>query len=222
MARIAILGGTGPEGMGLGVRFALAGESVLIGSRQQQRAEEAAAKLQDRLRQVGCARAVEGGENAEVASRAEVVALTFPYEGAEAILTALQPALRGKIVLDTVNPMVLKNGLFYLQPVPAGSAGEQIQQWLPDSQVVAGFKNLSARELWDVRQPLHGDVLLCGDFPEATRFFVDLIRRMPELRAVDAGALANAHHLESITTLLMNLNRRYKALTSVQILGLKF
>ncbi len=221
MARIAILGGTGPEGMGLAARFAFAGEQVLIGSRQRERAEQAAAKLHDKLRSAGCSSVVDAGENQEIVLHAEVVVLAFPFEGAEPLLTGLRQELRGKIVLDTLNPMVLRDGLFHLVPVPAGSAGQQIQQWLPESPVVAGFKNLSARELWDVPHRLEGDVLLCGDFPEATRFFADLIRRMPDLRAVDAGPLANSHHLESITTLLMNLNRRYKARTSVLILGLK-
>lgn len=220
MARIAILGGTGPEGMGLGIRFALAGERVALGSRQRERAEQAAAKLHEKLRAAGSPATIEAGENAEVAQAAEVVVLAFPFEGAEALLQALRPALSGKLVLDTLNPMELRDGLFRLLPVPAGSAGEQIQQWLPEAKVVAGFKNLSARELMDVKRKLHGDVLLCGNDAEATRFVADLVRRMPELRPVDAGALANSHHLESITTLLMNLNRRYKALTSVQILGL--
>ena len=206
--------------MGLGIRFALAGERVALGSRQRERAEQAAAKLHEKLRAAGSPATIEAGENAEVAQAAEVVVLAFPFEGAEALLQALRPALSGKLVLDTLNPMELRDGLFRLLPVPAGSAGEQIQQWLPEAKVVAGFKNLSARELMDVKRKLHGDVLLCGNDAEATRFVADLVRRMPELRPVDAGALANSHHLESITTLLMNLNRRYKALTSVQILGL--
>lgn len=222
MATIAILGGTGPEGMGLGIRFALAGERVALGSRSRERAEQAAAKLQEKLRSVDSSARIEAGENGEVAEAAEVVVLAFPFEGAESLLQALRPALRGKVVLDTLNPMELRGGLFHLVPVPAGSAGEQIQQWVPEARVVAGFKNLSARELLDVRQKLHGDVLLCGNDPEATQFVVELVRRMPDLRPVDAGSLANSHHLESITTLLMNLNRRYKALTSVQILGLRW
>jgi NADPH-dependent F420 reductase len=110
--------------------------------------------------------------------------------------------------------------VFHLVPVPAGSAGERIQQLLPESKVVACFKNSSAKELMDLSSTLHGDILLCGNFPEANVWVAELVRRLPELRPVDAGVLANAHHLESITSLLMNLNRRYKALTSVQILGL--
>ncbi|MCX8071198.1 MAG: NADPH-dependent F420 reductase [Candidatus Binatia bacterium] len=220
MARIGLLGGTGPEGKGLALRFAAIGEEVRVGSRQKERAQEVAAKLQEKLRSHQLDGTITGGENGEVADWCEAAVLTFPYEGVETLLPPLQPALAGKIVMDTINPMELRDGVFHLMRVPAGSAGERIQELLPASRVVACFKNSSAKELMDLNEVLHGDILLCGNVPEANAWVAQLVRRIPELRAVDAGMLANAHHLESITTLLMNLNRRYKALTSIQILGL--
>lgn len=220
MARIGLLGGTGPEGKGLALRLAAAGEDVRIGSRQKERAAEVAVQLEESLRAAKIDAGVGSGENGEVAEWAEVAVLTFPYEGVETLLPPLRPALAGKIVMDTVNPMALRDGLFVLVPVAAGSAAQRIQEILPGARVVACFKNSSAKELMQLRHPLAGDILLCGNFPDANAWVAELVCRIPRLRPVDAGVLANAHHLESITTLLMNLNRRYKTRTSVQILGL--
>lgn len=221
MAKIAFLGGTGEEGMGLALRFALAGEAVVIGSRQRERGEQAAAQVTALVPPGAPAAPIRGTDNTEAAREAEIVALAFPYKGVEPTLTDLGALIGDKIVLDVVNPLRFEAGLFHTIPVAAGSAAEHIRQLLPKAKVVSGFKNLSAKELIDAAQPLHGDCLLCGDVPEATDYFVRLVHRMPNLRAVNAGALVNARHLESITTLLLNLNRRYKALTSIEILGLK-
>lgn len=220
MARIGLLGGTGPEGKGLALRFAAIGEEVWIGSRQKERAEEVAGKLREKLRIANIDASLGAAENREVAEWCEVAVLTFPFEGVDTLLPPLRAPLAGKIVMDTINPMEMREGVFHLLDVSQGSAGQRVQELLPDSQVVACFKNSSAKELMDLRAALHGDILLCGDFPEANAWVAALVRRIRELRPVDAGGLANSHHLESITTLLMNLNRKYKALTSVQILGL--
>lgn len=220
MACFAVLGGTGPEGLGLALRIALAGESVLLGSRSVERAHAAADTLRPLVAAAGAEAVIGAGENEVVAREADVVVLSFPWVGVEEWLPTLAPAMRGKPVLDVVNPLQLRGGLFRLRPVEAGSAGQRIQQLLPDSPVVSGFKNLSAKELMDPTHRLQGDVLLCGDHPETTARFAHLVRRMPDLRPVDAGALANSAHLEAITALLLNLNRRHRALTSIQVLGL--
>lgn len=220
MARTAFLGGTGPEGLGLALRFALAGEDIIIGSRNRERAEVSATELRGILQANDCGARVEGMENGDAAAAAEIVALAVPYEGLQPLVLRIGPACAGKMVLDVVNPLVFRDGLFHMPPVNAGSAGQLIQQLLPNSPVVSGFKNLSAKELLDPKHRIEGDVLLCGDHPAATTYFAKLIERIPALRPVDAGSMVNAQHLESITTLLLNLNRRHKALTSVRILGL--
>ena len=220
MARVAVIGGTGPEGRGLAARFALAGDHVIIGSRQAERAERVADELRAHLGNAAAASEISCAENSAAVSGADIVVLAMPFDGVEALLGELAPALAGRLILDVVVPLRQVKGVFTLVPVPAGSAGELIQQIVPQASVVSGFKNLSAKELWDVEHVLHGDVLLCSDHPEATRELVQRIARMPELRAVDAGALANSRTLESITALLRNLNRRYRATTSIQILGL--
>ncbi len=221
MARVAFLGGTGPEGLGLAVRFALAGDHIIIASRHAERAQRAADTLRAHLGTAAPGLDLVGHENHDAVRGADIVVIALPFDAVEALLGELAPALKGKLILDVVNPLRNAKGVFTLVPVPAGSAGELIQQTVPDVPVVSGFKNLSAKELWDTEHPLHGDVLLCSDWPGATQLFIDRIARMPHLRAINAGALANSRRLESITALLLNLNRRYHASTSVQISGLK-
>ncbi len=221
MAQIAFLGGTGPEGLGLAARFALAGERVIIGSREPERAVRAADTLRQRLAAAGRGTHISGTGNRSAAAAADHVVLTLPFAAVTAVLPELAPALAGKIVLDVVNPLMLQSHLFNLAPLPAASAAELIQRLLPQSLVVSGFKHLSARALCHIAQPLNGDVLLCSETPAATRYFLDLVDRIPHLRGIDAGGLANARPLEAMTALLLNLNRRYQATTSVQVLGLE-
>jgi 8-hydroxy-5-deazaflavin:NADPH oxidoreductase len=220
MARIAFLGGTGEEGLGLALRFALAGEDVIIGSRQLERAHEAAASLRATLRAAGSQASVEGLDNRSAVGATDIVAFTFPFKAVESLVAELHSVLDGKTILDVVNPLSLRGGVFHSIPVAQGSAGQLIQHLLPNAKVVSGFKNLSAKELLDLQHTLRGDVLLCGDHPDATQFFSSLVGRITALRAVDAGSLVNAGHLEGITTLLLNLNRRFHAITSIEVLGL--
>jgi len=220
MGSIAIVGGTGPEGLGLGLRLALSGEQVRVGSRKLERAAAAAERANERLRAARCRTVISGHENRDAIESADLVVLAFPWEGVEGLLPRLAPQLRGRLVLEVVNPLVRENGIFRTRPVGAGSAAETIQALLPEARVVSGFKNQSAEELVDLTHPLAGDVLVCSDHADARARVMDLVTRLPHLRPVDAGRLVNARSLEAITALLLNLNRRHRAITSIQILGL--
>src|SRR5262245_40437667 len=112
MARIALLGGTGPEGMGLALRFALAGGQVHIGSRRPDRAAQADETLNARLAGSGAEHPVSGSDNAAAARAGEIIALTLPFTTLEPVLTEVAPLLSGKVVLDMVNPVTLSAGLF--------------------------------------------------------------------------------------------------------------
>ena len=220
MARIAFLGGTGPQGVGLALRFAIAGEEVIIGSRRRERAERAVRRVRERMGTPAPERHLRAAaDNARAAQQADIVALTVPFHALEPLLSDIGPALAGKLILDVVNPLELIDGLFRLIPVSAGSAAGLIQALLPRAKVVSGFKNISAVALGHADRELHGDVLLCGDM-QGKHWLSGIVERMPRLRAVDAGPLVNAFYLESITALLLNLNRQHQAITSVQILGL--
>lgn len=221
MGRIAIIGGTGPEGLGLGLRFALSGEDVRIGSRDATRARAAAGQGNTRLASVGCERRLAGDENPNVIDGADIVVLAVPYAGVADLLPQLAPRLEGKLVLDVVNPLERVKGVFRMSFVAAGSAAEEIQACLPRTHVVSAFKSESAEHLNDLEHPLGGDVLVCGDHADARQRVLELVSRVAKVRPVDAGALVNARSLEAITPLLLNLNRSHRAITSIQILGLK-
>jgi len=214
---LAFLGGTGPEGRGLALRLALAGEEVIIGSRDGERAATAA----DELVQHSPMARIAGGDNHEAASRSEVVFLTVPYEAQRPLLEQLRGSLMGKVVVDVIAPMRFERGRGAIAvPVDAGSAAEEAQELLPDSQVVAAFQNISAETLLDPSVAMEGDVIVCSDHREAKALVMALTNRIPQLRAVDGGALANARYVEQITPLLININRIYKVHSGIQIVGL--
>lgn len=220
MGRIAILGGTGPEGMGLGLRFAMAGEEVVLGSRQAGRAAEAAAKAGARLGTIGCTTPVRGVDNETALRGADIVVVATPFAGVRELLPPLADALAGAVVIDVVNPLIRAGKQLTVEPVPEGSAAEAIQGILARSYVVSAFKNESAEKLSAIEGEEEGDVIVCSDHREARERVLELVRCVPRYRPVDAGALINARSLEAITALLLNLNRRHHAITSIQILGL--
>jgi NADPH-dependent F420 reductase len=216
MAGIAILGGTGPEGVGLAMRLAHIGEQILVGSRETARAADAASHI---AAAVPGAR-VSGGINEVIAADAEYVVLSFPFDGLAPFLAAHGDKLAGKIVIDIINPLAVRRGVFSVPQIPEGSAGELTQQMAPKARVVGAFKTLSAEHLREVHEPLAGDVILCGEDQAAKDEVAQLVRRIPNLRPLDAGTMINSRAIEAMTALLLNLNRRYKATTSVQILGI--
>ena len=216
---LAILGGTGPEGRGLALRLALAGEAVVIGSRSAERGAAAAAELAALAPSGGGG--VSGDDNSGAAGRGEVVFLAFPYEGQRPVLEQLAGALEGKVVVSVIAPMAFERGRgARAVSVAAGSAAEEAQELLPGSQVVAAFQNASAEELQDPRVLMEGDVVVCSDHSDARRLVMGLADRIPNLRGVDGGALFNARYVEQITPLLVNINRIYRAHSGVKITGI--
>ena len=214
---LVIVGGTGPLGRGLALRFAAAGVAVVIGSRDRARAEAAAAEI----RAAVPAARVEGAENADAVRRSRRIVLAMPAAGLAEFLAAVAPALAGALVVDVTVPLRVRHGFAEIVPLDgAASAGELVQACLPAARVVSAFKNLPAERLADLAEPLEGDVVLCGDDEAARTEVAALVAMLPGLRAVDAGRLANARYLEAITALLVNLNRRHKRRTSIAILGL--
>jgi NADPH-dependent F420 reductase len=214
---IAFIGGTGPEGLGLAFRLAVAGEEVVIGSRRLERAEDAAAWVRERWPSAR----VRGALNREAVAGAEVVFVTVPYDGQRSILSELADALEGKVVVNTVVPVAFEKGLARALPVEDGSAAHEAQRLLPRSRLVAAFHTLSAHKLQEGNTIIEGDVLVCGDDAEAKVTAMALAEKIPGLRAVDGGGLANARYVEMITVLLLNLNRIHKAETGVRIVGLE-
>ena len=215
--KIGIVGGTGPEGSGLGYRWACAGEHIVIGSRDARRAEDTARQLRER---VGGSPQIEGADNA-TAAQCEVVVLTVPFSGQAALLKQLKTNWRaGTIVIDTSVPLAAAIGGSATRTLGVwqGSAAEQTRELVPDQvSVVAAFQNLSAALLAQ-DGPVDCDILVCSDDDRAKEVASKLAKKIPGARALNGGKLENARIAESLTALLVGLNIRYK----VHSAGIRF
>ncbi len=218
---IAIIGGTGAEGFGLALRWAQAGETVIIGSRDAQRAREAAEKIKQNA---GANAKVSGDENVAACSAADLVVLTVPFESHAAILKQLKPSLRrGSIVVDTTVPLAASVGGRATRTLGLweGSVAQQTAETLPkEISVVSAFHNISS-ELLKGDHPIDCDVIVCGDDPQANLEIRKLAAKIPGVRGVDGGKLENSRIVEQIAALLIGLNIRNKGSHSgIRITGL--
>jgi NADPH-dependent F420 reductase len=207
---VGILGGTGDQGRGLARRLALAGNPVILGSRDAARAVAVASGL-------GAPR-VAGAANEDAARAAEVVIAAMPWEGHAALLAALADPLAGKILIDCVNPLGFDERGAYPIAVAEGSAAEQAAAMLPRSRVVGAFHHVSAVLLLDPDvTELNQDVLVLGDDRAATDLVQALADRIPGVRGVYGGRLRNCGQVEALTANLVAINRRYKAHSGLRI-----
>jgi len=217
---IAVLGGTGPEGFGLALRWAQAGETVIVGSRDRKRAEEAASRIQDK---VGGNAQVSAKENIEACAVADLLVLTIPFEAHATLLKQLKPAIRpGSLVIDTTVPLAASVGGRPTRTLGVwqGSAAQETAELVPKGvSVVAAFHNLSAT-LLNKDGPVDCDVIVCSDDANAIQTVRSMAGRIPGVRAIDGGKLENARILEHITALLVGLNIRHKGDSGVRITGL--
>jgi len=217
---IAIIGGTGPAGMGLALRWARAGETVIIGSRDAQRAEQAANAIQ---RRIGKLVPVSGIENKAACAAADILMLTVPFEGQAALLKQLKPSMTaGSILIDATVPLAAGVGgrASRTLGVWQGSAAQQAAELVPDEvSVVAAFHNVSA-ELLGGDTPLDCDVIVCSDDADAAQLTRELAAKIPGVRALDGGKLENARIVEQITALLVGMNIRHKGHAGIRITGL--
>jgi len=208
---VGILGGTGDQGRGLARRLAMAGNRVIIGSRDAGRAAAAAAS-------VGSPPQVTGAANEEAARAADLVIAAVPWEGHADLLARLAGALQGKILVDCVNPIEFDARGAYAIPVPEGSAAQQAAEVLTGSTVVGAFHHVSAVLLLDPEvAELDLDVLVLGDDRHATDLVQALAERIPGVRGVYAGRLRNCGQVEALTANLVSVNRRYKAHAGLRV-----
>jgi NADPH-dependent F420 reductase len=203
--RIGIIGGTGPEGSGLGLRWAVAGHELIIGSRLADKGKRVAAEL----KALAPDAQISGGDNQTAVSQGEIAVLSVPYSAQEATLASLKELLSGKILITVVAPtgtpkarvLRLESGL---------SAAEEAQRQLGDEvRVVAAFQNIGAHNLKDPAFELDCDVLVCGDKAADKAVALDLCLDAG-LRGVNAGALQNASAVEGLTSILIFINMKNK------------
>lgn len=209
---VGLLGGTGPQGCGLALRFAVAGHRVLLGSRNADRAQSVVTELL-----AGRDLPVTGVANADAAAGAEVLFLVFPFHGQAAVLPGLAEVIGDKIVVDVINPLGWDEHGAYVLDVPEGSAAEQAQALLPRARVTAGFHHAPPRLLADLDREVDCDVLVVGDDPEARALVIQLADQIPGCRGIDAGPLRLARQLEGFTAVVVGVNRRYRIHAGVRL-----
>lgn len=216
MSYIGFIGGTGSLGTSLAIRLAMARHDVIIGSRNPQHAISSASMLST-LDSKAC---IKGASNADVAAQANIIFVTIPYKAQVQILGELQDSLAGKTVVSTVNHLVFHKGLAQIESVPSGSAALETQTILPSSNVVAGFQTVSYLSLKKLELELDLDVILCSDHDVAKKEVMNLAESIRGIRAINGGVLANSAYVESLTALLLNINKIYKCDSSVKITGM--
>jgi 8-hydroxy-5-deazaflavin:NADPH oxidoreductase len=217
---IPIIGGTGALGWGLAMRWARAGQPVVIGSRSPERATEAAS----RVREAAPDARIEGLENPDAANRGPVVFLTVPFRAQSENLTNLKEALEpGQILVDCTVPLAaaVSGKATRSLGVWQGSAAQQAQEMVPEGvTVIAALHTVSAPRLADPDAQLDEDVLVCGDRKADKARVAKLVEAIPGLRAVNAGALEMARIVEQLTPMLISVNTRYKAHAGIRLTDL--
>ena len=207
--RVGFLGGTGTEAKGLALRFAAAGARVVLGSRLQERAVNAA---EDYCRLLGQP-LFEGATNRDVLSACGLVFLTVPFDKAVSVVEACRSDFPQKLVLvDVTVPMRFRDGQAEYVEQEGKSNAEVIADHLPAGvDLVAAFKTIPAHLLAETGKPLDCDLFVCGESPAAKQTVIDAARTITTLRPLDAGPLRNARILERMTILVAQLNRRHKS-----------
>ena len=206
VAAIAILGGTGQQGRGLAQRLAMAGERIIVGSRDPDRARETIALWPS------ARAAIDVADNVSAAAGADITILAVPFPSVDALLAELHSHFKpDSLVIDVTVPVIFAGGRMSMIDVPEGSAAQHIRTLLPASVRLAGaFKTLPAHLLDDVTRSLDCDEFVCGDADEGRAIASALVMKLAGVRAVDIGPLSRAASVEHLTALAIAINRRHK------------
>ena len=203
--KIAIVGGSGALGAGLAKRWAKKGHNIIIGSRDEQRAAEAASRLNEE----SGVENIFGLENKRASEEAEIIVLTVPFSNHMSTLSLIAPALEGKILVDVTVPLVPPKVRTVHIP-EGGSCAKAAQEFLgKEVRVVSAFQSVAATHLDDLGHDIDCDVLVCGNDPEARETVVQLALDAG-MKAWHAGVIANSIVAEAMTSSLIFINNRYK------------
>jgi 8-hydroxy-5-deazaflavin:NADPH oxidoreductase len=217
---VTIVGATGDLGFGLALRLAQAGVPVVIGSRDADRAAEAAERVSATVPGADA----RGLANPDAVAAADLVVLSVPFASQAGTLRSIGDALHpGTLLLDVTVPLAAAVGGRPTRTliVPQGSAAQQAQELAPDGvTVVSALHTVAAKHLADLQHPLDEDVLIAGDDRDAKRRVATLIRQIPGLRPLDAGRLEMARITEQLTALTIGINIRHKATAGIKLTGL--
>jgi NADPH-dependent F420 reductase len=214
--QIGVMGGTGPAGQGIAVRLAASGHHVTVGSRDAARAEQVVADLYARWGEPVAT--LEAGSN-DAAADAPVVVLATVWDAAVPTAQKHAAQFAGKVIVAIANGLAKRGREFHPVIPEEGSLAAAVQAAAPDARVVAAFQHIPAAALADLDRPLEGDVLVAGDDEDARAEVHDLVDAMRDLRALDAGSLANALGIEAFAAAMLTVNLRHKGEGTVRLEG---
>jgi NADPH-dependent F420 reductase len=199
---IAILGGTGKEGTGLALRWAAAGYTILIGSRQAEKARATAERICQQLEKAN----ISGLTNRDAAKQADICVLTVVHSAHEAALETIKDVMGKKLLVDATSRVEFQDP----RPPVAPCAAEKAQKILgSEVRVVAAFQNVPAKSLkQNPGQPMEADALVCSDDLPAAEQVIQLAKDAG-MHGYYAGPLANANVVEGLTSILISLNKYY-------------
>ncbi|NYB25804.1 MAG: NADPH-dependent F420 reductase [Methanobacteriaceae archaeon] len=205
--KMAIIGGTGGQGLGIAIRFVQAGENVIIGSRTVEKAQAAVDKIKELLKKDEIPN-LKAAENPDAAKESDILVLTVPLAAQRATLLSIKEGAAGKILMDATGPLETAIGgsptrCLYL---PEGAASERAQKIVPETSVICAFNNISSGALMNFTEPIDCDCLISGDNQEAKITAAKIIEQIPGVQVVDCGPLERAQIIEKITPLLIGLN----------------
>ncbi|WP_292775368.1 MULTISPECIES: NADPH-dependent F420 reductase [Microbacterium] len=214
---VGIVGGTGPAGSALAARLADVGYSVVVGSRSKYRSME----VVDHILETWPDRRLDivPGDNA-LAAAADSVVIATPWDAAAITARSVSEHLHGKVVTTMSNALARVDDEFVPLIPPRGSVAASVQATVPTARVAATLQHIPATELGNLDEPLHGDVLICSDWRDATAAVAEMVGRIPGARTLDCGNLSNATAIEAFTAVLMQLNVRYRTRVALRLVGL--
>ena len=194
---ISVIGGTGPQGLGIAKRLAIAGEDVIVGSRKDYDLK------------------IQGMANEDAAAAGDILIMTVPLQAQSATLKTIKPFVEGKIFLDATVPLETAIGgkVSTLMKLSQGSAAQRTAYLLEGTgaKVIAAFNNISNSQLLDIPNPIDCDCIIAGDDQEAKDTAKAIIEKIPDIRVIDAGKLEKSQLIEAVTPLLIGLNIKYKS-----------
>ncbi len=190
---------------------------MVVGSRSKYRALEVVDKITEKWSDRELS--LTAGDNIDAAS-AEVVFIATPWDAAAATAKECERQLKGKVVISMANALAKVGHEFQPLVPPRGSVAASVQAAVPRSLVAATMHHVPAKELGDIAHPVESDVLVCSDHPSATATTIDIVSKIPDLRAVDAGELSNAAPIEAFAAVLLQVNVKYKTRVAIRFTGL--
>jgi 8-hydroxy-5-deazaflavin:NADPH oxidoreductase len=207
--KIAILGGTGKMGEGFACRWA-PNHEIYIGSRDIEKAREAAKGYVQKLANYGVKCNIDGMSNMSAAEKADVIVLAIPYSAAIDLVECLQSILRNQTIISIVVPMTKVMRRLEYTPPTEGCGASHIRSIIKSSTVkmVSAYHNVSYNKLSNLDLCIECDIMICSDDIDAKKTVIGLTREIPSLRPLDGGSLCESCNVESLTPFLINVANR--------------